>query len=330
MIARTQRLGYALGRILALVLGFGLLLYLFGPYENAKLETSFDTSALEGGIEPYFQGQEARFDDITPGVEKQVIWFGEPEAKTKWVVLYIHGFSATSKEIRPVPDQVAKALDANLILTRLTGHGRDGAALAEAKVSDWMRDVAEALAVARKIGDRILIISLSTGGTLSAAAALDPALSQDVEGIVFASPNFGINNPLQSLLTFPAARYWLPFMAGHERSFAPHNADQARYWTTSYPSVAVLPVAAVVKEVMAQDLSQAKIPALFMFTLEDQVVLPAKTQEVARRWGGAATTVNPVMGAKDDPSAHVIGGDIMSPSQSPAMVKQILDWVATI
>lgn len=330
MRSLPQRIGYTFGRVLAVVLGLGLLLYIVGPYEDASLETSFDASVLEGGVDEYFNAQEAQFDDIKPDTEKQVIWFNEAETKTDWVVLYIHGFSATSKEIRPVPDQVAEALGANLILTRLTGHGRTGAALAEATVSDWMYDVAEALAAARKIGDRVLIMSLSTGGTLSAAAALDPDLSKDLAGIVFASPNFGINDPRASFLTYPAARYWLPRVVGQERSFEPHNAEQAKYWTTRYPSVAVLPVAAIVKEVMSQDLSQAKIPALFMFTLEDEVVLPAKTQEVASRWGGPAKVVNPVMGPDDDPSAHVIGGDIISPSQTPGMVKQILDWVAAI
>lgn len=128
----SQRIGLILGRLLALVVGFGLLLYFFGPYESASLKTSFDARALEGGVDSYFKSKEARFDDIMPGTEKQVVWFGEVEAKTDWVVLYIHGFSATSKERRPVPDQVAENLKAKLILTRVTGHGRGGDALAEA------------------------------------------------------------------------------------------------------------------------------------------------------------------------------------------------------
>lgn len=303
------------------------LLFLFGPYEDSDLSADFDASAFGEGVSAHFTAREARFDDITPGAEKRVIWHDGAEAETDWVVVYLHGFSATAHEIRPVPDEVADALEANLIYTRLTGHGRDGAALAEATVGDWMMDVAEALAAARQVGARVLILSTSTGGTLAAAAAVDDALVQDVAGIVFVSPNFGIQNPLAPLLTFPAARYWLPGLAGTERSFEPRNAEQGKYWTTRYPSVAALPMAALVKEVSALDVSAARVPALFWFSEKDTVVRPELTAEVAAAWGGPVKVVNPDLGPKDDPDAHVIAGDIMSPSQNETIVQGILDWV---
>ncbi|MEM7520976.1 MAG: alpha/beta fold hydrolase [Pseudomonadota bacterium] len=310
---------------LVLALGFAAL-FAFGPYEDSDLSVSFDPSVLADGVARYFDAQEARFDDITPGVEKQVIWAGASETKTDWAVLYLHGFSASSQEIRPVPEQVAERLGANLILTRLAGHGRTGAALAEARVQDWMQDTAEALAVAREIGDRVLVLSVSTGGTLAAAAAVDATLAKDVAGIVFISPNFGVNNPAAPLLTLPAARYWLPLLAGSERSFEPLNSGQATYWTTRYPSVAALPMAALVKAVTALDFSGATVPALFWYVEQDQVVRADVTAQVAGRWGGPATTVHPDLGANDDPFAHVIAGDILSPDQTEGTVAGILDW----
>ncbi len=320
-------LAYLVGGLACFLIAGGVFFYLFGPYEPDDISVSFDPTQIGDRVTPYFEAQEARFDDITEGVEKRVVWFDQPDTKTDWVVLYIHGFSATSQEIRPVPDRVADTLGANLVFTRLTGHGRTGEALAQATIADWMNDVAEGLAAARLVGDRVLVMSLSTGGTLAAAAAMDAELSQDVVGIVFGSPNFGINNPLAPLLTFPAARYWLPTLAGVERSFEPHNSDQAKFWTNRYPSVAVLPVAALVRKVTSLDLENATIPALFLFTLEDTVVRPDRTQDVANRWGGAVAVVNPKLGPSDDPGHHVLAGDIMSPSQNDKTVETILSWI---
>ncbi|MEM6940518.1 MAG: alpha/beta fold hydrolase [Pseudomonadota bacterium] len=306
------------------------LLFAFGPYEEGDVSVDFDPSVLAEGVEAYFTAQEAEVSGITPGVEKQVIWFGAPEAETDWAVLYIHGFSATAQEIRPVPDLVAEALEANLIYTRLTGHGRDGPALGEARVSDWMRDVAEGLAAARQIGKRTLVLSVSTGGTLAAAAALDPALAQDIGGIVFLSPNFGINSPLAPLLTLPAARLWLPRLAGRERSFAPQNDAQATYWTTRYPSVAVLTLAALVKTVAKLDFEDAALPALFIYSEADTVVRPDLTQAVARKWGGPVSVVTPELTAADDPARHVLAGEIMSPGQTAPTVEAILAWAGRL
>ncbi len=321
----------SISKILFLVLiwtcVFALFVWLVGPYEDADLTASFDDSQLDEGVDTYFATSEARYDDITPGVQKQAIWAGAPEVETAWSVLYVHGFSATAQEIRPVPDDVANALGANLILTRLAGHGRSSDAMAEGSVPAWMGDVAEGLAVARKTGDRVLVISTSTGGTLMAAAAMDEKLMQDVAGIVMISPNFGVNNPLASLLTWPAARYWLPKLAGERRSFEPANEGQATYWTTEYPSFAAMPMGALIKAVNTLDLRQTKVPALFWFSPDDQVVRPDVTVKVAQKWGGPVTVVNPVLGAQDDAFAHVIAGDILSPSQTGVTVRGILEWV---
>jgi hypothetical protein len=143
---------------------------------------------------------------------------------------------------------------------------------------------------------------------------------------VFVSPNFGVNNSAAPLLTWPAARYWVPLIAGAERSFEPANEAQARYWTTAYPSTAVFPMAALVKAVGALDHGRARLPALFYFSEDDRVVVPDRTQEVIAAWGGPVRVVNPVLGAGDDRFAHVIAGDILSPGQTGVAVREIVNW----
>lgn len=321
-IARS--LTWALGAI-ALVVGG---LWLFGPYEDATL-TSSDVT-VQGDLDTYFAQAEAAFDDITPGVQKRIIWAGDAGAKTDWSILYVHGFSATSQEIRPVPDLLAEALGANLVYTRLQGHGRSGAAMASATVQGWVQDLDEGVQAARQAGRKVLILSTSTGGTLVGALAQDSRMMADVAGLIFVSPNFGLNSPLARLLTWPGARYWLPPLAGAQRSFEARNAAQATYWTTSYPSVSVMPMVALIEAVAAQDPAANTIPALFMFSSADQVVRADITAQVASRWGAPSTVVTPVMGPQDDPQSHVIAGDILSPGQTQATYQAMLDWVRAL
>lgn len=319
--------------VVALLAGVAALVA-FGPREPAPLDMSFDRTLLEGGVAAHFARSEARFDDITPGTEKRVIWAGAPEARTAWSVLYVHGFSATSEEIRPVPDRVAEALDANLIYTRLQGHGRGSAAMGTATVAGWMADMAEGLAAARAVGDRVVLIGTSTGATLITAAAANPVQMEGVAGVVLISPNYSINNPFARILTWPAARTWAPWIAGDTISFTPRNAEQAYYWTTSFPSVATLPMGALIKAVNGLDHAQFLTPALFWYSDNDQVVQAEATDRIRRQWGAdwgtVATRAFPDLQPGDDPAAHVVAGAIMSPSQTDMMVAGILGWLKDI
>ncbi|MGV6847040.1 MAG: alpha/beta hydrolase [Marinibacterium sp.] len=326
-----KRVGKVIVWILLGLLGLVGAIWLFAPREPANLRATFDPRKFGEGVQVYFESVESAFDDITPGVEKRVVWAeGFRERKTPFSVVYLHGFSATSEEIRPVPDRIAEALGANLVFTRLTGHGRSDAAMGEATVADWMVDAAEALAAGRAVGDRVIVISTSTGGTLAAAAALDSELSRDVAAMIFVSPNFGVNSALAGVLTLPGIRFWGPVLLGKWREFTPRNDRQAIYWTTLHPSVAVVPMAALVKAVVALDFSAATVPALFRFSDDDKVVNPARTRKVAESWGGPATVQTVALGPEDDAYAHVIAGDIVSPGQTEAAVTGMLDWLADL
>ncbi len=322
-----RRFGRWLGRLLLALAAVCSLAYLFGPYERVDLAAQFEPRKFGEGVQVYFESIESAFEDITEGVEKRVIWAGQQEVRTPLSLVYIHGFSATSEEIRPVPDRLAAALGANLVYTRLTGHGRGGTALAEARVSDWMHDTVEALAAARAVGDEVVVLGTSTGGTLAALAMLDDAQQAKIKGIVFVSPNFGINDPMAPLLTMPAARYILPLVAGHERSWKAANGLQEKYWTTRYPTVAVFPLAALVKEAASASYSALSIPALFHYALDDRVVDGAASARVSRDWGGAVTEAILPEDAKVGASRHVIAGDIISPAQTAATTEIILNWI---
>ncbi len=292
---------------------------------------AFADSVIGGDLDAWLATREAAFGDVTPGAEKAIVW-ADPAGKvrTKLALVYVHGFSATRQEIAPVPQLAAKALGANLFLTRLAGHGRGSAAMAEPVVNDWMIDMAEAMAIGRRLGDRVVVIGTSTGGALAVLAAFDPNLSADLAGLVLVSPNFGVNSVLAPLLTMPFARQILPLLAGKERGFEPVNAANAKYWTTKYPTVSVLPMGALVKAAVALPFENAGVPALFLISDADQVVNPARTRRVAGKWGAAHELVAVTMGLDDDAYAHVLAGDILSPGQTERVVEKMTEWIGSL
>ncbi|MEM0935916.1 MAG: alpha/beta fold hydrolase [Pseudomonadota bacterium] len=316
---------WALGGV-ALLGVAGALLWLFGPREPVDLEIAFATEDIPEDLDAWLVAREAEVPALRPGAERRIVWAGAPGLRTPLALVYLHGFSASAEEIRPVPDRAAAALGANLYFARLRGHGRDGPAMAEATAGDWIEDLAEAIAIGRRIGERVVLIGTSTGGTLAALAAYDPRLSDGVAGIVFVSPNFRINSAGAGLLTAPFARRWLPVVLGAERGFEPENEGQAAHWTTRYPSVAVLPMAALVAHHARLDPAAATLPALFLYSEHDEVVSPAATGRVASAWGGPTDVHTFVMGAGDDAFNHVIAGDILSPGQTTRAVDLIVDW----
>lgn len=322
----------ALGR------GFGLLvlilgaLWVFGPREPMDATVTFQADRLGRDLDGYLATSEAQFDDITPGTEKRVMWAGAAGAQTDVAFVYLHGWGASSEEIRPVPDRVAAAFGANLYFARLKGHGRaaNAFALAEPSMNDWVQDTAEAIAIGKRLGKRVVLLTTSTGGTLGVMAAASEQLRDDIDGLVLISPNFGPANPQARLANWPLARYWVPLLVGEWREWEPLNDQQAQYWTTRSQAVAVMPMMALIKYVDGLDLGSIGTPALFLYSEKDRVVSPELTNDAIARWGGEKDVSLRQMTDADDPKSHVIAGDIMSPNQTEETVELIVKWVATV
>jgi len=320
-------------KLFANLIGFGVLALLivvltifFGPREKARLTQPFDRNLLAGGVENYLAAREANVPNLRAGQGREVIWAGARETKTPLAVVYIHGFSASKAELRPVPDQVATALGANLFYTRLPGHGRDGAAMGDPTASDWLAVYDETMAIATTIGERVLVISTSTGSTLATAGLVRVGWAEKIAGHVMVSPNFGIPDPAAKLANLMGFRLWGPMLAGSERSFEPLNDAQAQYWTTRYPLGAVVPMMRLIAAVDSADYSTADMPALFIYSDQDQVVDPKRTEIFMKNWGGKTQRFVPDLREVQSDAYHVIAGDIIAPEQTDEIIAAILAW----
>lgn len=272
--------------------------------------------------------QEAAVPNLRAGCEKRIVWAGQAAEQTNAAVIFLHGFSATGEEVRPLPDLVAKGLGANLFFTRLQGHGQSGDALGQASLTAWQADVAEALTVGHLIGKEVIVIGCSTGCTLASLALAEGARAK---AMVHLSPNFGLRHRLvQKLLNLPASRYWGKLVAGRTRSFNARNAAHAAYWTLTYPTSAVHVMADTVRAARQADLGRITTPALFCYNADDQVVHPDDTRRAIARWGAPTQTVMLQQTPQDDPMGHIMAGDIMSPGQTAPLAARILAWYDTL
>ncbi|MEL6752365.1 MAG: alpha/beta fold hydrolase, partial [Pseudomonadota bacterium] len=211
------------------VLGALAMVFALGPREPVE-ETiaAFDAPPL-ADLDTYLLAEDAKVANLRDGSERNIVW-ADPtaKAKTPLAVVYLHGFSANPREVRPLPDMVAEDLGANLYFARLTGHGRDGAAMAEPTANDWLNDTAQAIAIGRALGEKVILVSTSTGGTLATWALSKPELAQGVAGNVMISPNFGVQAAGSGILTMPWARQILPMIFGEERAFEPINEEHGK------------------------------------------------------------------------------------------------------
>ena len=314
--------------LIALVIIAGVL-FAVGPRVPVDTTISFSSADIGDNVVDYLAQREARFDDIRDGLQKEIIWaYPASKAKTPLSIVYVHGFSSSKGETRPLSDKVAAELGANLFYTRLTGHGRVGDAMAEATVHAWVNDMAEAAEVGRRIGEKVIVIATSTGGGISAWAATEPPLLDDVAALVLISPNFGIQDSNVKFLLLPWGEEIANLIAGEERSYETVNELHAKYNTTTYPTKSVLPLAAITELASAAPYENVNIPALFIFSDADKVVIPGETRRIAQIWG-ADWEIVPVDNA-DDPSQHVIAGDALSPSTTDELALKIIDWIKKI
>ncbi|MCB8836601.1 carboxylesterase [Aurantimonas sp. VKM B-3413] len=303
--------------------------WFLAPREPVDTTIRFDPKTIGSDPDAYLAREEADIPNLRRNAQKEIVWaYPASRAKTPLAIVYIHGFSAAKAEVRPLPDEVAKALGANLFYTRLTGHGRDGAAMEQASVNDWLNDLAEAVAIGRRIGDRVVVIASSTGGTLATLGASRPQLMDGVEGIVMISPNFAIKDRWAFLLDMPYARRILPMIGGETYGFEPRNQGHAENWTTRYPIGALVPMAALIRAASRLDLSAIRLPLLVLYSQNDKVVDPNATERVLSEWGGPHQAVDvPVSG---DRSNHVLAGAILSPQTTDELAERIVEWVKAL
>ncbi len=254
------------GFVMILVLVF----FFSGP--RVDLNITLHPLAMPPDLDTYLARKEAAYNDIVPGTEKKIVWAHVPGEQTPLAIVYVHGFSASRQDTAPLAARIAGKLHANLYSTRLSGHGRGSEAMLDGSVNSWLDDMHEGMEIGKRLGQRVVLMGISTGGTLAVWQAVHSD-RDEIAALVLLSPNFGPADHRTEILTWPWGAQLAELLVGKTRSWKPVNEAHGRYWTSSYPVRALLPMMGLVKMVRSLDLQTIKAPTLVI----DQV--PVKRVE---------------------------------------------------
>ena len=181
-----------------------LVVFFLGPTQpSPQLKDTFrPLKANITTIGQYIHSREEQLP-VKSGNESKFFWADEGKlVQTDYCLLYLHGFSASPFEGSPTDLDFARHFHMNAYIPRLACHGLKSAnPMLHFSGDTLWQSAREALQIARLMGKKIIIMSTSTGGTLSLLlAARYPKM---VDGLILLSPNIKIKNPASFILAWP-------------------------------------------------------------------------------------------------------------------------------
>jgi len=293
-----------------------LVLYFLGPtlstptYDAQLPSVPQRSNDLEG----YVAAREA-VHQLKPGNEAGIIW-ADPigKKKTPVAIVYLHGFSASQQEGFPTHKQFADKFGCNLYLARISDHGIDTTDVLYQFTPDraWA-SAKEAYAIGSQLGDEVVIMSTSTGGTL---ALLLASTYPEIKGLINFSPNIAINDPAAFLLNDPWGLQIARLTFGSDFREVSSDENYAKYWYPRYRLEGVVALEELVETACtSKRFAGVKCPVFNGVyyrdeTHQDPVVKVEATREMHRQLGGPAEKNELV----EFPTAgdHVICSDMRS------------------
>lgn len=248
--------------------------YLSGPkFPTPELTRNLPTLHLQTSeVESFVKNKEANMK-IKPDNESRIFWANDSlKNKTPYCLLYLHGFSASWFEGNPVHIDFARRYGMNLYIPLLTSHGIDTTeALVDMTPDRLYESSKEALILAHSLGEKVIVMSTSTGGTLSLKLAAEfPEL---IDGMILLSPNVAINNSAAFLLSKPWGLQIARMVTkGNYRVTSTNFAsEECKYWQCKYRLEATVYLQQLVEATMKKEIFQkVKTPVFLGYYYKDE------------------------------------------------------------
>jgi len=213
--------------------------------------------------------QESKVKDLKPDNEARIIWNDKVGEKTGISVVYLHGFSASQEEGDPIHIEVAKRYDANLYLSRLYDHGRsDSMSFENITPQDMIDSANEAIDIGTRLGDTLIVISCSTGGTLSAYLA---SFRDDIDALVMYSPNIDLYDQKSELLLKPWGNQIAQMVFGGIYNTISYDDNAIKYWNDAYHINGTFMVRDLLDKTMTENVfKEISVPVFLGYYYKDQ------------------------------------------------------------
>ena len=317
-----------------IILIIGLIItYFSGPipdkpdYATELPELPSDLIDLENYINKIEDSLPVRSDN-----QARIVWQDEP-VKTEYSIVYLHGFAGSYRDGYPVNKNIADSLKANIYYARWAGHGLiPPASLNNFDGENAWKSAKEALTIGNRIGDKVIIMSTSTGGTL--ALKLAATYPDKIHALVNLSPNMEDDQPGTFVLNSPWGYEIANLISFGKNKKIEHEQEIARnYWDTIYPSRSLVDLQVLVETTMLPEtFKKINIPVLTLyyhknFIEEDQHV-EISTYEDAYKLISTPDSLK-VLKALETPGTHFIGSDIKS-KDIVSVEEEIIKFLKTV
>jgi pimeloyl-ACP methyl ester carboxylesterase len=266
------------------------------------------------GLEGYVASNE-RKHVIKPDNEARIVWADSARRKTEYSVIYLHGFSASQKEGDPVHYRFAQHFGYNLYLARLADHGVDTTeALLYFTADRAWNSAKEALAIGKVLGEKVIIMSTSTGSTLALMLAAE--YPDQVHALINMSPNIAINNPAAFLLNNPWGLYIARMVMGGKYRDTQKDEERSKFWNSKYRLEATVQLQELLEGRMtAETFKRIQQPSLTLYYYKDETLQDTEVKVSAMlAMHNSLGTPDSLKVAKAIPTAeaHVLGGALAS------------------
>ncbi len=197
------------------------------PSFNGKLSgLELQLDELDG----FIAKKEGAIENLKPDNEARIIWADSTRQKTEFSVVYLHGYSASPMEGDGIHTHFAKRYGANLYLARLAGHGiKIEDAFLDVTSKDWVDSAKEAIDIGRLLGDKVVVLSASTGSTLG--SYIDAENPGVIHGHLMYSPNFKMADQSAQILRLPWGLQIARKVMGSKYRIGKFNEQDSVYWT---------------------------------------------------------------------------------------------------
>ena len=212
---------------------------------------------------------EAKFD-LKPDNQARIVWADSTKKqKTKYSIVYIHGFGASWAEGDPIHKQLAKKYGCNLYLARLYDAGsKDRDAFKTLTPELFVAGAKRAVSIGKALGDSVIVIGCSAGGLLTAGIAAE---HPELAALVLYSPCFSIYNNALGVATGPWGKQIVRAITGDGRDITTYAPDRANYWLTHYHSNGLITLQQTMDAVNKPEVfAKIKMPVLLAYFYKDE------------------------------------------------------------
>ena len=258
---------------IVLIFSLFILIFLAGP-KVEKPVIFKDLPEIKSNIDEiksWIDNNESKFNNIKEGNESRIIFHDSVPKKTNLSVVYLHGFSGSSQDGFPVHINIAQKLNSNIYLPRLFAHGlKSGEPLIEYTGEKYLDSAREALAIGKKIGEKVILMCTSTGCTAALTLA---ANHPEVAALVMYAPNIRITHPLDFVATLPWGLYIVRIVKGSKYHYITNTwEDKEKYWTTKYRLEAPVEMQMLLETAMNKNIfRKVKVPTFSGFYYKNEI-----------------------------------------------------------